>query len=381
MKKPQLYTSDYLNLLYAVSRGLASLTWAASTGWARGDAYPPEYGKHVVYAAVRQIFELVTVPQTQAIGETTGEAYLSWCKKHKIEPSTVDLAEGGRGLFVGPASARNTILYFHGGGYNLGATPAHFDLLLSVVNKAKENGSDLRAMVLEYELAPHGIYPLQLKQAVAALKYLLDAGVQPSQILIAGDSAGGNLTAGLLGHLSHPHASLPEVSLSGDLGGAFFYSPWVSFDTTSDSFKRNIKKDALSIRALAAWSRNFMGAGKNLPDNYNTPKDAPAEWWKDLKVNDKDIAITAGANEVLVDGIREFADHVKVHNPNLEYVEFPNEGHDAYTMDRAFGLTGPLRSEDFAREWLLARVKATATVAPKTASKTAMLSAGAMAVE
>jgi len=37
-----------------------------------------------------------------------------------------------------------------GGGYNLGATPAHFDFLLSVVNKAKENGSELRAMVLEY---------------------------------------------------------------------------------------------------------------------------------------------------------------------------------------------------------------------------------------
>ncbi|KAK4943825.1 hypothetical protein LTR10_016728 [Elasticomyces elasticus] len=244
-----------------------------------------------------------------------------------------------------------------GGGYNLGCTPAHFDFLLSVVTKAKKNGTNLRAMVLEYELAPQGIYPVQLKQAAASLKHLLDSGVQPSQILIAGDSAGGNLTAGLLGHLSHPHASLPGVSLSGNLGGALLYSPWVSFDTTSGSFKRNIRKDALSIRALGSWSRNFMGAGKNLPDNYNTPKDAPTEWWKGLKVNDKDVAITAGANEVLVDGIREFADHVKVYNPNLEYVEFPNESHDPIVMDRSFGLMGPLRSEDFVREWLLTRVK------------------------
>ncbi|KAK4943826.1 hypothetical protein LTR10_016729 [Elasticomyces elasticus] len=56
-KKPQLYASDYLNILYAVTSG--------STGWARGDEYPPEYGKHMVYAAARQVFEIVTVPQTQ----------------------------------------------------------------------------------------------------------------------------------------------------------------------------------------------------------------------------------------------------------------------------------------------------------------------------
>jgi len=73
--------------------------------------------------------------------------------------------------------------------------------------------------------------------------------------------------------------------------------------------------------------------------------------------------------------MREIDRDDKVHNPSLEYVEFPNEAHDAYTMDRAFGLTGPLRSEDFAKEWLLARVQS--TVAPKSA----MFSAGAMAVE
>jgi hypothetical protein len=32
------------------------------------------------------------------------------------------------------------------------------------------------------ELAPHGVYPLQLKQAAGALKYLVDSGVQPSQV-------------------------------------------------------------------------------------------------------------------------------------------------------------------------------------------------------
>lgn len=55
--------------------------------------------------------------------------------------------------------------------------------------------------------------------------------------------------------------------------------------------------------------------------------------------------------------VSRFTDQEKVHNPNLEYLEVPDEGHDALVMDRAFGVTGPLQSEDFAREWLLARLK------------------------
>lgn len=37
-------------------------------------------------------------------------------------------------------------------------------------------------LTLAAELAPHGMYPLQLKQAVAALRHVLDMGVRPSQV-------------------------------------------------------------------------------------------------------------------------------------------------------------------------------------------------------
>lgn len=105
---------------------------------------------------------------TRAIGETTGEGYLNFCKKNKIEPSIVDLEDGGRGLFLGPASAPKTLLWFHGalitpdflvswltdfgtgGGYNLGAAPSHFAFLHDLVKRAKLNGSDVRVMLLEY---------------------------------------------------------------------------------------------------------------------------------------------------------------------------------------------------------------------------------------
>ncbi|KAJ9501009.1 hypothetical protein LTR99_006494 [Exophiala xenobiotica] len=355
MKKPQLGATDYLQLLFAASRGLATLTWAASTGWARGDDYPKDYKKHVIYSTTRTMFNYITVEQAQAAGGTTGDAYQDFCKKRKIEPEIVALDEGGHGLMLGPATAKKTVIWFHGGGYNFPATPVHFEFFLRVIKQAKESGEELLVMMLEYELAPHGMYPLQLKQAIAALRHLLNVGVKPSQIIIGGDSAGGNLTAALLGHLSHPKPGLPEVSLSENLGGVLFVSPWITFDQSAPAFTKNYYKDGLGLEALKTWSDNFMGGAQ--PDNYNTPLDAPADWWKGIKVGDKDIAIIGGSNEVLVDDIREFKNHVKVNNPGLEYLEATDEGHDALVMDRSFGLTGPLESEDFCKKWLLARLK------------------------
>jgi len=182
MKRPQLGATDYLQLLYAASRGLATLTWAASTGWARGNDCPKDYKKHVIYSMTRTMFNYITVKQAQAAGGTTGDAYRDFCKKCSIEPDIVELDEDGHGLTLGPATAKKTVIWFHGGGYNLAATPGHFEFFWKVIQQAKDNGEELRVMMLEYELAPHGMYPLQLKQAVAALRHVLDMGVRPSQV-------------------------------------------------------------------------------------------------------------------------------------------------------------------------------------------------------
>jgi hypothetical protein len=46
----------------------------------------------------------------------------------------------------------------------------------------------------------------------------------------------------------------------------------------------------------------------------------------------------------------------QVHNPSVEYLEAVDEGHDAYIVDRAFGLTSALTSDIFVQEWILARL-------------------------
>jgi acetyl esterase/lipase len=103
------------------------------------------------------------------------------------------------------------------------------------------------------------------------------------------------------------------LSLSENLAGAILVSPWVTFQTDSAAFARNNRRDLLTPAALLGWSEAFMGSSQR--DNYNHPIDAPAEWWKGVKL-DK-IAFVAGANELFVDDIRTVVEKVKVSASSL----------------------------------------------------------------
>ncbi|KAI9457986.1 hypothetical protein BJY52DRAFT_446856 [Lactarius psammicola] len=49
----------------------------------------------------------------------------------------------------------------------------------------------------------------KVRQTLAAVQHLLDAGTRPSKLILAGDSAGGNLALQIVGQHLHPHPSLP----------------------------------------------------------------------------------------------------------------------------------------------------------------------------
>jgi hypothetical protein len=82
-----------------------------------------------------------------------------------------------------------------------------------------------------------GVQRSWLRGIVAALSYRIDATHgQPSNIIIAGDSAGGNLTMSLIVHLHHPCPHVPVVKPEAPLGGLALISPRVSCWTDYPSF-------------------------------------------------------------------------------------------------------------------------------------------------
>ena len=90
--------------------------------------------------------------------------------------------------FVPPSASGTTVLFFHGGSYLYGsARTTHADLLarLALASGATVVGVD-------YRLAPEHVYPTQLEDAERAFEALL-ATTRVEHVIVAGDSAGGNL--------------------------------------------------------------------------------------------------------------------------------------------------------------------------------------------
>ena len=129
------------------------------------------------------------------------------------------------------------------------------------------------------------------------------------QLIVGGDSAGGNLALALMSHILHPDSRVPELAQANQLfKGVILLSPWVTFDQSAPAFKTNAKKDVLSGAALRKWSNAFMGDATQ--DNYTSPLDAPPHWWTGFPAND--ILVLAGGDEVFVDDIQEFAQKLNV---------------------------------------------------------------------
>lgn len=86
------------------------------------------------------------------------------------------------------------ILYLHGGAFVLPAAPdVHVRMLAKICREL-----DAVGFMADYRLAPANKFPAALDDCEQAYRALLDLGFSPSRIAIAGESAGGNLTLGVL---------------------------------------------------------------------------------------------------------------------------------------------------------------------------------------
>jgi monoterpene epsilon-lactone hydrolase len=131
-----------------------------------------------------------------------------------VVPSDVRVERANAGgvpaAWISAPGARDdaALLYLHGGGYMLGSIQTHTELCSRI---ARATG--LRALALDYRLAPEHPYPAAVEDAVAGYRWLRSQGLEASQIAIAGDSAGGGLTLATLVALRERGEELPACAV------------------------------------------------------------------------------------------------------------------------------------------------------------------------
>jgi epsilon-lactone hydrolase len=114
-------------------------------------------------------------------------------------------AGGVAALLLGRArDGEPTILYLHGGGYVLGSAFGYRPLAGALAVAAGTG-----ALVPEYRLAPEHPYPAAVEDAVNAFRWMIDRGIAPADVTVAGDSAGCGLALSLLLTLRERGLPLP----------------------------------------------------------------------------------------------------------------------------------------------------------------------------
>lgn len=119
---------------------------------------------------------------------------------------------------------RRVILYCHGGGYTSGGL-GFSKVLASKLTRA--TGMD--TLAFDYRLAPEHPYPAAVEDALTAWGHLESLGIAPGDIVLAGDSAGGNLALVLCLKLREAGRGLP--------GALLLMSPWTDMTASGGSLR------------------------------------------------------------------------------------------------------------------------------------------------
>ena len=122
------------------------------------------------------------------------------------------------------------ILHCHGGGYSTGSS-----LYARTLTSKLAEATAMDVLCFDYRLAPEHPYPAALEDAVKVWNYLMLQGYGAKDVVVTGDSAGGNLALALCLVLKREKRMLP--------GGLVLLSPWTDLTSSGESFESKADLD------------------------------------------------------------------------------------------------------------------------------------------
>lgn len=222
---------------------------------------------------------------------------------------------------IAPAAERQVVMFCHGGGYVFGSVEGYLGSVAQVAKawqaateEADNAELEVRFLLFDYRLAPEVGMQEIMDDGTTVFRWLLEVErYLPRQVIVMGDSAGGNMVHNLQHELMRVGVQLPCAGVA--------ISPWLDMSDASDSFERNNHVDPLLSAELAYILRDM-----SVPEAEDRSK------WSPLRRSLEEMEHLAptinliGEIDVLVDENRQFAEKVR-RVDHLEVKEYPGMFH------------------------------------------------------
>lgn len=223
-------------------------------------------------------------------------------EKVKFEHFTAEWLRAGKKL-----DEDKVLLYLHGGGYFFSSAELHRPITWRLSRACHRP-----VLSINYRMAPAFQFKHWLEDAMTSYIFLLELGYLPENILIAGDSAGGNLVMVMLQSLRHQGLPLPAAAIC--------LSPWTDFTGESASMHFNRSHDPMF--AAGAVSR----LGKFFAQDY----DPEHPWVSPVRADLSGmppLLIMVGSTEVLRDDALRLTERARAAGVPVVYEEWGSMPH------------------------------------------------------
>ena len=229
----------------------------------------------------------------------------------KLQPDLIHETVSASGVsceWIIPAKSpkERVLLYLHGGGFVFGLSPMHVEMVAYLAQKM-----NTRALMVNYRLAPEHPFPTALNDCVTVYRWLLNLGFESQDIVLAGDSAGGNLTITTMMKIRDEGGPLPAA--------AACLSPVADLSSNKPAPQEGFKDPLLSPRAVDFYSRSYL-AGNDAHNPLISPLFGN---WHNLPP----LLIHAGGDESLKSDALRMEETAKAAGVDVQLSIYPHMWH------------------------------------------------------
>ena len=212
------------------------------------------------------------------------------------------------------------IIFYHGGGWVMGSRDGHDSLC-----RYLSNATECRVFSVEYRLAPEFKFPIPIDESFIALKFISDnseeLNIDKSKIVVAGDSAGGNIAA----VMSLMAREEKDLNVSYQL----LIYPATDASKERASYEENGKGFLLEKEGMRWFYKHYLTNDKDRKDWRVSPILAP-----DLSNLPPSYVITVAADPLRDEG-RDYVEALREAGNEVEHIEYDDVIHAFFSWPLA----------------------------------------------